>query len=301
MKQSNLPDFICSVNAVHHTGLDPNLKTLQYFCTSWMVDGCVIWDGSCFPAIIWCTVCIISSGWNIRQISNSYAFTKWSADTNAWKITLWKRYSRLEIGRGTGIEILHLHKSGFLHCYWIVGGENGSCPNLRLAFKSINKKSERQTRCKTPNKMRYVSHSTTQKRLMKIHIRRWNAGESGIVSQISSSLFPTAAFSTGRQSVVDTVDGCRFSTRDVHFFNDLFTSNYIHMSEEGMFLIKGNQQSGRVCTFIHIQRSTASSPRVRKMRFRPITLRSTSWWTSTNVICDKLLFSQSGMIIISRR
>lgn len=67
------------------------------------------------------------------------------------------------------------------------------------------------------------------------------------------------------------------------------------MSEEGMFLIKRNHQSGRVSTFIHIQRSTSSSPRVRKMRFRPITLCSSSWWTCTNAICDKLLFSQSGM------
>lgn len=138
----------------------------------------------------------------------------------------------------------------------------------------------------------FCSHSSTKKRLIKIHIRRWNAGESGIVSQKSSSLFHTAAFSMFIFFP---------PTHDAHYFNDLFTSNYIHMSEEGMFLIKGNQQSGRVCTFIHIQRSTSSSPHIRKMRFRPITLRSSSRWTSTNVICDKLLFSHCGMIVVSRR
>lgn len=155
------------------------------------------------------------------------------------------------------------------------------------------------------------SHLTTEKRLMKIHIRRWDAGKSNTVSQTSFSLFPTVAFSI-RASKRCWYFGCRFYTqhqhpptphspRNAHYFNDLFTSNYIHMSEEGMFLIKGNQSSRRVCTFIQIQRSTSLSVRVRKMRFRPITLCSSSWWTSTNVIRDKLLFSRSGVIGVSRR
>lgn len=135
-----------------------------------------------------------------------------------------------------------------------MGGENGPRPNLTCEVWSVNKIqiTRHPTKC---------SHSSTKKRLMKIHVRRWNAGESGMVSQI---FIPYGCFFH-----VDTLAGFFFSTRNAHPFNDLFTSNYIHMSEKGTFLIKGNQQSGRVRTFIHIQRSTLSSPHVRRMRFLP--------------------------------
>lgn len=156
----------------------------------------------------------------------------------------------LKIVRGTEIVILHWHKSGFFTApgLWVEKTGVKSSPH----FRPVNEKS--QTRSETSNGTRQAL----------TWLRRnvcWGSAWACVLQVILASCLRHPCLYSLRLLfprchdvllILWLLNPTHPPPLVARYFNDLFTSNYSHMSKEGTVLIKGNQPSGCVCTFDHV-------------------------------------------------